>query len=119
MAAGDTRQPSVERGVKVRLIQMPFGVVAFDRDTIMSLRTEYHITGGMAGCHPILPHQERHRGVPLLLMSEEVALLRELQVAEISGVWQYPHTPRERLCYEVSVTLPLVPQTRTALSSYF
>ena len=112
MAAGDTREASVERGVKFRLIQMPFGVVAFDRETIMSLRTEYHITGGMAGCHPILPHQERHRGVPLLLMSEEVALLKELQVAELSGVWQYPHTPRERLCYEVSVTHIATPLER-------
>ena len=95
-------EPLPDKGVKFKLTRMPFGVVVFERDTIMSLRTEYHITGGMAGCHPILPHQDRHRGVPLLLMSEEVALLKELQVAELSGEWHFPNTAREKICYEVS-----------------
>ena len=90
------------RGDKIKLKRMPFGMVAFDKDTIMTLRREYHIVGDMAGCHPNVPHQIRFRGVPLLLMNEEVTLLRELEVAEFSGEWLYPETDREKLCYQVN-----------------
>ena len=101
MACESETKPVIGKGVKFQITRMPFGVVVFDKDTIMSLRTEYHITGGMAGCHPVLPHQERHLGVPLLLMNEEVTLLRELKVAELCGEWHYPETPKQKLCYEV------------------
>ena len=86
---------------KFKLKILPFGVGVYDRDTIMCLRTEYHITGGMAGCHHVMAHQERHRGVPLLLLREEVSLLRELGVTELDGDWTYPETNRDKLCYEV------------------
>ena len=90
------------KGDKIKLKRMPFGIVAFDRDTIMTLRREYRIIGGMAGCHPNVPHQNKFKGVPLLLMDEEVTLLRELEVAEFSGEWLYPETDEEKLCYQVS-----------------
>ena len=91
-----------EIGVKIKLKRMPFGVVAFDRDTVLRLRREYRIIGSMAGCHPSVPHQNKVRSVPLLLMDEEATLLRELEVAEFSGEWLYPDTDREKLCYQVS-----------------
>ncbi|KAI6656709.1 hypothetical protein LOD99_16013 [Oopsacas minuta] len=94
-----------EKGAKLQLTRMPFGIVTFNKDTIMTLRTEYHITGSMAGCHPIMPHQSRHRGVPLLLMNEEVTLLRELEVVEFSGGWDYPENERDKLCYQIYKSL--------------